>query len=460
MTEEEKRLHRCCFSGHRPEKLDEPEEQVKAWLREQIDSAIAAGYTTFISGCAMGVDIWAGQIVLEFKADQVFEMGSSNLHLIAATPWPGFANRWSDDWKKAYNDLLKSADLVVNVCDHYHNGVFQQRNEWMVDHSNRVIAYFNGAPGGTRNTIEYAGKKKIEVITNNPYYDSTPYQKKTAADKLPYPENLINDIGLDYVFGKDEYTQLNGDQLAGLDHVLGTIRDRERDMIRLRYEEKKTLQTIGEQYNLSRERVRQIIAKGVRKLRHKTRTVYIREGLKQAELSIKVACAEEIIKQLKVQKKRYPQMTEEDVVKFAFQGMLGNGHLIKSISDAQIRLEQEMGPLEPSENEPLIEKISSQWVRLNLRAAKAKGMRPNEIAWFVYQSAKCKPFSFTRQNVYNFCVKQDGSEAMKAAAEHVLDENWLPHHSQQYRDAYHPAYRVIHKDFRKFRLEEEDKEEE
>jgi hypothetical protein len=44
MTEEEKRVHRCCFSGHRPEKLDEPEEQVKAWLSEQIDIAIAAGY--------------------------------------------------------------------------------------------------------------------------------------------------------------------------------------------------------------------------------------------------------------------------------------------------------------------------------------------------------------------------------------------------------------------------------
>ena len=27
-TEAEKRLHRCCFSGHRPEKLDAPEEEV------------------------------------------------------------------------------------------------------------------------------------------------------------------------------------------------------------------------------------------------------------------------------------------------------------------------------------------------------------------------------------------------------------------------------------------------
>ena len=45
-TEEEKRLRRCCFSGHRPEKLDEPEENVRNWLSEQIDQAIAAGYTT------------------------------------------------------------------------------------------------------------------------------------------------------------------------------------------------------------------------------------------------------------------------------------------------------------------------------------------------------------------------------------------------------------------------------
>ena len=34
-TEEEKRLHRCCFTGHRPEKLGATEEEVKAWLELQ-----------------------------------------------------------------------------------------------------------------------------------------------------------------------------------------------------------------------------------------------------------------------------------------------------------------------------------------------------------------------------------------------------------------------------------------
>lgn len=158
MNEEEKRLHRCCFTGHRPEKLDASEEAVKAWLEEQIDKAISDGYVTFICGCAMGVDLWAGEIVLRKREE------NQTIHLIAATPWPGFARRWNEEWKTQYDNLLRQADLTVNVCDHYHQGVFQQRNVWMVDRSNRVIAYYNGTPGGTKNTIEYAYKKRIEVV--------------------------------------------------------------------------------------------------------------------------------------------------------------------------------------------------------------------------------------------------------------------------------------------------------
>ena len=141
-TEEEKGLHRCCFSGHRPEKLEEPEEQIKTWLETQIRSAIAAGFTTFISGCAMGVDIWAGQIVIRLRDEEKVKKGNSSLRLIAATPWPGFSNRWNIDWQEQYSHLLRDADLVVPGRNRYSKDVFQKLNEWMVDHSNRVIAYY------------------------------------------------------------------------------------------------------------------------------------------------------------------------------------------------------------------------------------------------------------------------------------------------------------------------------
>ena len=448
--EEEKRLHRCCFSGQRPEKLTEAVDQIKIWLSAQIDAAIADGFTTFISGCAMGVDIWAAQIVLQKKRQ------NPALRLIAATPWPGFSSRWNTDWQAQYNDLLKRADLVVPVCSHYHDGVFQQRNEWMVDHSSRLVAYYNGAPGGTKNMVEYAERKGIRIITNNPVYSpKRKREKQMESEKIPYPENLLRDIGPELISGTPEHAPLSDDQQAGLAQAIQRLQEREQEIIRLRYQEKNTLQQIGDRYGLSRERIRQLLSKALRKLRHPSRIAWIRDGFEKTELALKIACANEIRKQLLVQRKRYPRMTEADVVKFVFQGMLGVGHLIRSEQSARERLSAEMAPLQPGSAEPLTEKISTEWVRLNLRPAKAQGVSEEDIARRLIRSAERATLSFTRQNVYNFCVKLDGSEEMKAAAAKVLDESWLPGHSEAYRAAYHPAYRVLHKEYGRFTQNQE-----
>ena len=66
--ENEKRLHRCCFTGHRPEKLCLSESEVKPLLEKAIDNAIADGYVTFITGMAKGTDIWAAKLCLKRKS--------------------------------------------------------------------------------------------------------------------------------------------------------------------------------------------------------------------------------------------------------------------------------------------------------------------------------------------------------------------------------------------------------
>ena len=55
-TEAEMRLHRCCFTGHRPEKLSRSEKEIKETLRSEINLAVQAGFTVFITGMARGVD--------------------------------------------------------------------------------------------------------------------------------------------------------------------------------------------------------------------------------------------------------------------------------------------------------------------------------------------------------------------------------------------------------------------
>ncbi len=161
MTESEMRMHRCCFTGHRPQKLRRSEKEIKADLESSIQQAIMDGYTTFITGMAYGVDIWAGQIIVQLRKS------NPDLHLIAAVPFRGFEDRWSADWKRAYQELLEQADLVKYICPGYNAGAYQRRNEWMVDHSSRVIAVFNGEPSGTKNTIEYANRQAVRIVRIN-----------------------------------------------------------------------------------------------------------------------------------------------------------------------------------------------------------------------------------------------------------------------------------------------------
>lgn len=156
-TETELRQHRCCFTGHRPEKLTRSEAEIKKDLEAAILQAIDDGFVTFITGMARGVDIWAGEIVLQLRKQ------NPNLHLIAASPYEGFESRWSMDWQRRYKDIIAQADLVRFVCKGYSKSCFQIRNEWMVNRSARVIAAYNGEAGGTRNTIEYAKRHEIAI---------------------------------------------------------------------------------------------------------------------------------------------------------------------------------------------------------------------------------------------------------------------------------------------------------
>ena len=155
-SEQEMRLHRCCFTGHRPHKLSLPEKKVKKALEAEIKQAIDDGFTTFISGMAQGVDIWAAELILKYRKKY-------DLKLICACPFEGFENSWSSDWQKAYRKILEKADLIKYICSGYSPSCFQIRNVWMVDHSARVIAAWNGEPSGTKNTVDYANKNGVEV---------------------------------------------------------------------------------------------------------------------------------------------------------------------------------------------------------------------------------------------------------------------------------------------------------
>ncbi len=68
-----------------------------------------------------------------------------------------------------------------------------------------------------------------------------------------------------------------------LDEVLGTLHEREADVLRLRFGLKdgrpRTLEEVGKEFRITRERIRQIEAKALRKLRHPSRSKRLKDYL-------------------------------------------------------------------------------------------------------------------------------------------------------------------------------------
>ena len=269
-SEQEMRSHRCCFTGHRAEKLSESPDEIRQWLTAQITNAVADGFLTFITGMAMGVDLWAGDIVAQLREQD------PRLHLIAAVPWPGFPARWKAEQRELYEGLLKRADLVRYISKTYHSEVFRQRNMWMIDHSARVIAYYNGAPGGTKDMIEYAQNGGLDVFVGGVHSPVVNDNLGIASDNensvRDYPLNLIDAI-LDCEKYRNSRKIAAEDVPEDFDRRLmaaaSTIKDdRAYELLTARFRDHCTLQSIGDWSNVSRERIRQLLEKYMKCLRN------------------------------------------------------------------------------------------------------------------------------------------------------------------------------------------------
>lgn len=85
------------------------------------------------------------------------------------------------------------------------------------------------------------------------------------------------------VFG-DKNITMPPDAEESINYVLSTIKDRERDILLLTYKDGYILKEIAGKYGISRERVRQIKEKALRKCRHPSRSKILLLGYTQAEI--------------------------------------------------------------------------------------------------------------------------------------------------------------------------------
>lgn len=141
-------------TGHRPDKLGGYHPEITNRLRllahrylverkpDVVISGMALGWDTAVAGAAL----------------------LAQIPLVAAIPFEGQELRWPESAQRVYRELLAACVRRHVVCPGpYAPEKMQRRNVWMVDHCNRVVALWNGSPGGTANCVRYARSQPVPV---------------------------------------------------------------------------------------------------------------------------------------------------------------------------------------------------------------------------------------------------------------------------------------------------------
>ena len=186
-------MYTYCVTGHRPNKLfgydwnTEENKRLMTAMKElylenmyEYESVYGDNNFTWIVGGALGIDQMTHQILNEIKE----EVNDLNITITLAEPFDGFYGRWSIYDVRRYFSLRDTADKFVRVSelDNYKincpvncekekwvvSAMLQKRNEYMVDNSNEVIAWWDGTNGGTANCVRYAKSKGKTICQYNP----------------------------------------------------------------------------------------------------------------------------------------------------------------------------------------------------------------------------------------------------------------------------------------------------
>ena len=100
----------------------------------------------------------------QYFAEIVLELQNENpgLKLIAALPYRKRVDSLCQ--KEHTNALLDACAEVIVIQEEYRPSVYSKRNRYMVEHSDRVIAVYDGREkGGTVKTIRFAHQFRKEL---------------------------------------------------------------------------------------------------------------------------------------------------------------------------------------------------------------------------------------------------------------------------------------------------------
>ena len=166
----------CAITGHRPTrfrfKYDENNngcKRIKKRIRDQLIQLYEQGFRQFWVGGALGVDMWAGEILLRLKE----QLEYSEIQLMIALPFEGHDANWEERSRRRMAFLIKHSTETVIVGEKGSSTAtnYRRRNEYMVDHADCLLTVYDNdrsIRSGTGMTVNYARKQGLPIILIHP----------------------------------------------------------------------------------------------------------------------------------------------------------------------------------------------------------------------------------------------------------------------------------------------------
>ena len=126
-------------------------------LARAVAYAYSKGCRKFLAGGAIGFDTAAACEVLRFK------ISHPDASLILVLPCENQSEKWSHSQKEMYNYILSRADEVIYVSEEYTPTCMKERNRYLAEHSDILLAYVKRGNSGSAQTLRMATGKCKEI---------------------------------------------------------------------------------------------------------------------------------------------------------------------------------------------------------------------------------------------------------------------------------------------------------
>ena len=106
--------------------------------------------------------MFAAEIVLELKEKYL------QISLEMVSPFDDQAAKWEPEYQQRHRRLFQEADITTAIGHEYTKSCMFNRNRYLVNNADLLLAAYDGQPGGTEMTIRYAHQQGIQVCCIRP----------------------------------------------------------------------------------------------------------------------------------------------------------------------------------------------------------------------------------------------------------------------------------------------------